>query len=367
MIRSVGICQTEKIPCSCNPVKNHIPPHKLIYMQGIKNGSKIRRDKKLSSGRQSEKMTKFKPEGKLLNTESNRDAMATPAALIAAMESGTILEARATVCDSSHNLIVDLGCMNGVIPREECALGIAQGTTRDIAIISRVGKPVCFTVTKICSDRHGIPYATLSRRAVQQQCMEQYISSLRCGDVIDGKVTHLEQFGAFVDVGCGIPSLMSIDTMSVSRISHPSNRFTVGMDIKAVVRSKEPGGRISLSHRELLGTWEQNAAAFSPGGHRHCPFGGGIRGFRGDHAQPRRTCGTPGRHRGGMRRKRLHQEHYSRAHENQAGAGGHLPISVSAAAAKIFLHRQPYRQICLFTVLFRQTHRDEIRMIVVSG
>ena len=265
MIRSVGICQTEKIPCSCNPVKNHIPPHKLIYMQGIKNGSKIRRDKKLSSGRQSEKMTKFKPEGKLLNTESNREAMATPAALIAAMESGTILEARATVCDSSHNLIVDLGCMNGVIPREECALGIAQGTTRDIAIISRVGKPVCFTVTKICSDRHGIPYATLSRRAVQQQCMEQYISSLRCGDVIDGKVTHLEQFGAFVDVGCGIPSLMSIDTMSVSRISHPSDRFTVGMDIKAVVRSKEPGGRISLSHRELLGTWAENAALFNIG------------------------------------------------------------------------------------------------------
>lgn len=210
-------------------------------------------------------MTRFKPEGKILNTESNMEAMATPSALIAAMENGSILEAKATVCDSSHNLIVDLGCMNGVIPREECALGIAQGTTRDIAIISRVGKPVCFVVTKICSDRHGIPYATLSRRAVQQQCMEQYISALKCGDVIDGKVTHLEQFGAFVDVGCGIPSLMSIDTLSVSRISHPSDRFTVGMEIKAIVRSKEPGGRISLSHRELLGTWAENAALFNIG------------------------------------------------------------------------------------------------------
>ncbi len=211
------------------------------------------------------KMTRFKPEGKILNSESNLKAMTTPAALAAAMENGTILEARATVCDSSHNLIVDLGCMNGVIPREECALGIAQGTTRDIAIISRVGKPVCFNVTKICSDRHGIPYATLSRRAVQQQCMEQYISALRPGDVIDGRVTHLEQFGAFVDIGCGIPSLMSIDTMSVSRISHPSDRFSVGMEIRAVVRSREPGGRISLSHRELLGTWAENAALFNIG------------------------------------------------------------------------------------------------------
>jgi small subunit ribosomal protein S1 len=95
--------------------------------------------------------------------------------------------------------------------------------------------------------------------------MEQYISRLRCGDVIDGRITHLEPFGAFVDIGCGIPSLMSIDTMSVSRIAHPSDRFSVGMDIKAVVLRREPQGRISLSHRELLGTWEENAALFHVG------------------------------------------------------------------------------------------------------
>lgn len=210
-------------------------------------------------------MMKFYPEGILLNTKRNTDLTASAAALTKAMETGEILEARAVLCDSRHNLIVDLGCMKGVIPREEGALGIAEGTTRDIAIISRVGKPVCFLVEKIGSDRHGRPYATLSRRAVQQACMEQFIACLRCGDVIDGRVTHLEPFGAFVDIGCGIPSLMSIDTMSVSRIAHPSDRFTVGMDIKAVVLRKEAGGRISLSHRELLGTWAENAALFNVG------------------------------------------------------------------------------------------------------
>lgn len=210
-------------------------------------------------------MTKFYPEGKLLNTKRNIDCTASVSALTCAMECREILEARAIVCDSRHNLIVDLGCMKGVIPREEGAMGISEGTTRDIAIISRVGKPVCFFINKISSDRRGIPYATLSRRAVQQECMAKYVSTLRCGDVIDGRVTHLEPFGAFVDIGCGIPSLMSIDTMSVSRISHPSDRFTVGMDIKAVVRQKEPDCRISLSHRELLGTWAENAALFNVG------------------------------------------------------------------------------------------------------
>lgn len=210
-------------------------------------------------------MTRFKPEGKLLNTQKNIDFKADALSLTSAMESRQILEAKAIVCDSRHNLIVDLGCMKGIIPREEGALGISEGTTRDIAVISRVGKPVSFVIDKISSDRHGRPYATLSRRAVQQQCMDEYISGLRCGDVIDGRVTHLEPFGAFIDIGCGIPSLMSIDTMSVSRISHPSDRFTVGMDIRAVVRQKESDGRISLSHRELLGTWAENAALFNVG------------------------------------------------------------------------------------------------------
>ncbi len=84
------------------------------------------------------------------------------------------------------------------------------------------------------------------------------------GDVINAKVTHLEPFGAFVDIGCGLPSLIPIDLISVSRISHPSDRFTVGQNIKAVVKSTD-NGKITLSHKELLGTWQENADMYSIG------------------------------------------------------------------------------------------------------
>lgn len=57
---------------------------------------------------------------------------------------------------------------------------------------------------------------------------------------------------------------MPIDSISVSRIEHPGERFRVGMEIKAVIKSIE-NGRISLSQKELLGTWEQNAEGFSAG------------------------------------------------------------------------------------------------------
>ena len=75
------------------------------------------------------------------------------------------------------------------------------------------------------------------------------------------EVTHLEPFGCFVDIGCGISSLIPIDSISVSRISHLSDRFQVGQNIRAVIKALE-GGRVFLTHKELLGTWEENARLF---------------------------------------------------------------------------------------------------------
>ena len=74
----------------------------------------------------------------------------------------------------------------------------------------------------------------------------------------------MEQFGAFVDIGCGLPSLIPIDLISVSRISHPDDRFVIGQNIKAVVKSIDDG-KITLSHKELLGTWQENADKFGIG------------------------------------------------------------------------------------------------------
>lgn len=209
-------------------------------------------------------MNKYLPEGQLINNPDNKNYLKTVFLLQEAMQQGRILESRAIICDSEHNLIVDLPCIKGIIPRNEGAIGIEEGTTRDIALISKVNKPVCFKVTNITTDSKNEPIAILSRKAVQLECMDEYISKLSPGCVISAKVTHLEQFGCFVDVACGIASLIPIDTISVSRISHPSDRFTPGQDIYAVIKSID-NGRIFLSHKELLGTWEDNADKFHSG------------------------------------------------------------------------------------------------------
>lgn len=209
-------------------------------------------------------MNQYFAEGVRLDTPDNLAAVRSAAGLARAMEEGTILAARAVLCDAGHNLHVELPCMEGIIPYTEGAVGIAEQTTRDIALISRVSKPVCFMVTGFEQRPDGRRRAVLSRRKAQERCREEYIHHLRVGDIIPARVTRLESFGAFCDIGCGLPALMPIAGISVSRIAHPSDRFTPGMDILGVVSSIEDN-RICLSQRELLGTWEENAALFSPG------------------------------------------------------------------------------------------------------
>ena len=207
----------------------------------------------------------YLPEG-MYSGSQNSENMSSALALERAMAQRRILEAPAILCDGDLNLIVDLGVMQGIIPRSQAAISTNGEPIKDIAIISRVGKPIAFMITGFETDERGQTRAILSRRAAQYACLHEYLMTLQAGDIIPARVTHLEHFGAFVDVGCGLASLFSIDSISVSRIAHPRDRFYVGMPVRAVVKSVDPENqRIYVSHKELLGTWEENAANFRVG------------------------------------------------------------------------------------------------------
>ena len=209
-------------------------------------------------------MNLYYPEGLLIGTPQNYEYTSSERGLERALEHGAIIEGVAVLCDHEMNLHVSLGGgMRGIIPRSEVEYSRGE-STKDIAILTRVGKPVCFTVTGFERDSAGV-VAMLSRKRAQAECMQEYIATLMPGDLIKSKVTHLESFGAFVDIGCGIISLLSIDSISVSRISHPSERLTVGDLIYTVVKSIDERGRIFVSSRELLGSWAENAALFTEG------------------------------------------------------------------------------------------------------
>ncbi len=208
----------------------------------------------------------YQPEGKRIGTAENQEYISSEEGLLKAAASGKILEGIAVLCDSNINLKVDLGICDAVIPAGETLYVPNNGEIKDIAVLTRVGKPVCFKVISVGRQSDGKLAAVLSRRAAQMDFMFNYLPTLSPGDIIDAKITHLEHFGAFADIGCGIISLLAIDCISVSRISHPKDRFYPGQNIKTIIKSIDHiNGRVTLSMRELLGTWQENASLFEVG------------------------------------------------------------------------------------------------------
>ena len=207
----------------------------------------------------------YSPEGFLIDTPENIEYTSSLSGLEYAMKNDITLEARAGLCDSEHNLIVELGKMRGIIPKAETAFIPDGQPQKDIAIITKVGKPVSFKVISLPKNPSAEPII-LSRKAAQEQCYYNYLQNLCPGDIIDAKITHMEPFGAFCDIGNGLVSLLSVDCISVSRISQPEERFKVGQHIKCVVKQNDlVSGRITLTMKELLGTWRQNANRFNAG------------------------------------------------------------------------------------------------------
>lgn len=206
----------------------------------------------------------FLPEGRLLNTPENCRLCASAAGLRKAMERQIILEGSALMAKPDLTLRVAVGPFMGEIPREETAAGIAEGYTRDIAVLSRVGKTICFVVDRL-EEREGVLVPILSRRRAQERA-KVWLEGLAPGTVLPVTVTHLEPFGAFVDAGCGVSSLICVERISISRIPHPNHRFQVGDEIYAAVLEQDrENRRVRLTHRELLGTWAENARSFCAG------------------------------------------------------------------------------------------------------
>lgn len=176
-----------------------------------------------------------------------------------------VLQSTALAFDTNRRLRFELCGRRAYMPYEECLDVPAGETIKDIAVLTRVGRPTCFVVLAAERDENGQEVFRLSRAAAQRACRTQYLDTLEAGSVIPCTVTHIENFGAFCDIGCGISALLPIDCLSVSRISSPADRVQVGQQLLCAIKNRDAQGRIVLTLRELLGTWSENAACFAAG------------------------------------------------------------------------------------------------------
>lgn len=174
-----------------------------------------------------------------------------------AKETGEIIEGKVVRCDEHLNLIVNLGNgIYGTIPYGESELAQGKGIKK-ISVISKVGKTVCFKVVDIDNTDIRDIHITLSRKAAQKEYKEYIDNNIKYGDILDAKVIHSETYGCFLDIGCGLVALLPSDNMSISKVKDARKIFKTGDRLKVVYKLLE-NGKITVTYKELLGTWEEN-------------------------------------------------------------------------------------------------------------
>ncbi len=130
-----------------------------------------------------------------------------------------------------------------------------------------VGKSFQFKVIKFNKQRGNI---VLSRRVLlEQERSEQKgvtLDRLKEGEVVDGIVKNLTEYGAFVDLG-GIDGLLHITDMSWGRINHPSEMFQVGDPVRVkVLKFNTDTERVSLGLKQISDDpWTSAAGRYTPG------------------------------------------------------------------------------------------------------
>ena len=114
------------------------------------------------------------------------------------------------------------------------------------------GKELEFKVIKMDLKRNNI---VVSRRAVVEEessaDRQALLDSLHDGQVLNGIVKNLTDYGAFIDLG-GIDGLLHITDISWKRVKHPSELLTVGQDVRVKVLSFDSErNRVSLGMKQL--------------------------------------------------------------------------------------------------------------------
>lgn len=104
------------------------------------------------------------------------------------------------------------------------------------------------------------------RKPLNEEKINWIQNEAKAGDIFEGTVKNIKPFGTFVEMNNGVVGLLHIEDISVSRIKSPEERFSVGQNIKVMIKSVDKDlNRVELTHKELLGTWEENVTDYQEG------------------------------------------------------------------------------------------------------
>jgi len=184
-------------------------------------------------------------EGLLILSKEKADKVRVWRDISRSCREGEILEGE-IVSKVKGGLSVDIGGIFGFLPGSQIDLRPVRN------LDAFIGKRLKFKVIKFNRKRNNI---VLSRRILLEEdrklLREEILKTINEGEIVEGTVKHLTDYGAFIDLG-GLDGLLHITDIAWGRIGHPSERLSVGDRIKVKIlhfdREKE---KVSLGLKQV--------------------------------------------------------------------------------------------------------------------
>jgi small subunit ribosomal protein S1 len=204
-------------------------------------------------------MTKEDAEGRLILSKKRARFEIAWKAIEAAAESGEPVTGR-VIEVVKGGLILDLG-VRGFLPASLVDIRRVQDLDEFL------GKELRCKVIELNRSRNNV---VLSRRAVledeRKEMRQAILDRLSPGDVVDGQISNIVDFGAFVDLD-GMDGLIHISELSWSHVNHPSEVLEIGQDVKVkVLDIDRDRQRISLGLKQTqTDPWQQVVESYNEG------------------------------------------------------------------------------------------------------
>ena len=165
---------------------------------------------------------------------------------IAALEPGSIVPGR-VVSVRGFGAFVDLGGVQGLVHISE----LSWGTVKDPADVVSIGEEINVFVVAVDLESQRI---NLSLKRTMPEPWDTVPERYRVGEVVEGSVTSLAQFGAFVRLEDGVEGLVHISELSARRVNHAKECVYPGQTVRVMVTGIDSERRrMSLSYRKAFG------------------------------------------------------------------------------------------------------------------
>ena len=162
------------------------------------------------------------------------------------LEPGALVKAKITG-QNTGGLEAKVGAVSAFMPASQVSLG------REDNLAQFIGQNMDAVVVEVNREKRRV---VLSRRALLEQARDaarqEAVGKYHVGMTVKGRVSRVEGFGAFVDLGGGLEGLLHVSNMSHRRVEKASDLVKVGDTVEVQILAIEEGGkRVGLGRKQL--------------------------------------------------------------------------------------------------------------------